>query len=47
MDITVGAVSYLASIYILWIMTGRAEGMEQNLISKITLFINKKKQRTH
>jgi hypothetical protein len=47
MDITIGAVSYLASLYVLWIMAGRAEGMEQNVISKITLFINRKKQSTH
>ena len=47
MDITIGAVSYLVSIYLLWIMTGRAEGMEQNLVSKISYFINKKKQSTH
>jgi len=47
MDITIGAVSYLSSLYILWVMTGRTEGMEQNVISKITLFINRKKQSTH
>jgi O-antigen/teichoic acid export membrane protein len=47
MDITIGAISYLASLYVLWIMTGRADGMEQYVISKIMLFINRKKQSTH
>ncbi|MCP5245874.1 MAG: lipopolysaccharide biosynthesis protein [Burkholderiales bacterium] len=45
MDVSIGALTYIGSVYLLWIMTGRSEGLEQTVISKIWLFFDKKKAR--
>ena len=43
MDVSIGAVAYIGSMYLLWVMTGRSMGVEQTVISRVSLFFDRKK----
>jgi len=43
MDISVGAVTYISSLFFLWIISGRMPGIEQDIYSRISAFLERKK----
>ncbi len=41
MDITIGAITYIGSLFFLWVITGRMPGIEEDVYSRISLYVKK------